>query len=296
MISPMSFPDRLLASVRASKSVAVVGLDPRPDQLPAEFAGGKPADSIAAFNRALLDAVAGKCCAVKPNAAFYERLGPSGMVALAGTLKFARERGLLTIADVKRCDVTDTAKAYAEWCTAWGCDAITAAPWLGSDSSLPFVEGCNAGGTGVFFLVKTSNAGSGDFQDRDVAGEPLYLHVARAVAKWGEGTGAWSAVGAVVGATHPEQAVKIRAAMPRTIFLVPGYGAQGGTAAGVRAAANAKGDGVIAVAGRSVAMAWTREPWKSKFGEAKWREAVAASLDDMNRDLVAAGVADGWLA
>src|SRR6185503_18170890 len=124
-------------------------------------------------------------------------------------------------------------------------DAITAAPWLGADSSLPFVEACNAGGTGVFFLVKTSNPGSGDFQDRDIAGEPLYLHVARSVAKWGDGPGRWSPVGAVVGATHPEQAAKIRAAMPRTIFLVPGYGAQGGTAAGVRAAADAKGDGVI---------------------------------------------------
>lgn len=291
----MSFPDRLLAAVRSSKSVAVVGLDPRPDQLPAEFAGKKPAEAIAAFNRALLEEVAGKCCAVKPNAAFYERLGPAGMEALADTLRHARHHSLLTIADVKRCDVTDTAKAYAEWCAAWECDAITAAPWLGADSSLPFVDAGRTGGTGVFFLVKTSNPGSGDFQDRDVAGEPLYLHVARAVAKWGEGPGAWSAVGAVVGATHPEQAAKIRAAMPRTVFLVPGYGAQGGTAAGVRAAADAKGDGVIAVAGRSVAMAWTRDPWKSKFGEGRWREAVVASLNDMNRDLAAAGVAGGWL-
>lgn len=292
----MNFPDRLLAAVRASKSVAVLGLDPRPEQLPAEFAGLKPAAAVAAFNRALLDTVAGKCCSVKPNAAFYERLGPAGMETLSDTLGHARKRGMLSIADVKRCDVTDTAKAYAEWCAVWGCDAITAAPWLGADSSLPFVEACNAGGTGVFFLVKTSNPGSGDFQDRDVAGEPLFMHVAKSVSKWGEGAGPWSAVGAVVGATHPTQAALIRAAMPRTIFLVPGYGAQGGTAAGVRAAANAKGDGVVAVAGRSVAMAWTRDPWKSKFGEAKWREAVAASLDDMNRDLAAAGVGSGWLA
>lgn len=292
----MTFADRLLAAVRAARSVAVVGLDPRPDQLPAEFAGRPPARAVADFNRALLEAVRGACCAVKPNAAFYERLGPAGMDALAETLGHARALGLLTVADVKRCDVTDTAAAYAEWCAAWGCDAVTAAPWLGADSSLPFVAAARAAGTGVFFLVKTSNPGSGDFQDRAVDGEPLYLHVARAVAAWGAGAGAWSDVGAVVGATHPAQGAEIRAAMPRAIFLVPGYGAQGGTAAGVRAAADPRGDGVVAVAGRSVAMAWTREPWKSRFGDARWREAVTASLRAMNDDLAAAGVGSGWTA
>ena len=290
------FAERLVAAMRRTRSVAVVGFDPRPEQLPSEFAGAAPAKAVAAFNRALLETVAPLACAVKPNAAFYERLGPAGMEALADTLAEARRLGVLTIADVKRCDVTDTAKAYAEWCAAWGCDAITASPWLGADSSLPYVEAGAAGGTGVFFLVKTSNPGSGEFQDRDVAGEPMFLHVARAVAKWGETSARWSDVGAVVGATHPDQAARIRAAMPKTVFLVPGYGAQGGTAAGVRAACDADGAGVVAVAGRSVAAAWTREPWKGQFGEKRWREAVAASLQAMNADLAAAGISSDWRA
>jgi orotidine-5'-phosphate decarboxylase len=290
----MSFAERLVGAAKRARSVAVPGLDPRPEQLPAEFSGLAPVEAVAAFNRELLAAVAGRCAAVKPNAAFYERLGPPGMRALAETIAAAKKLGLLVIADVKRGDVTETAKAYGEWAAAWGCDAITAMPWLGADSSLPFVEAGRAAGTGVFFLVKTSNPGSGEFQDRDVDGEPFYMHVARAVSAWGAGSDTWSDVGAVVGATHPAQAGPIRAAMPRTIFLVPGYGAQGGTAAGVRAAADAGGRGVVAVAGRSVAAAWTREPGKSKHGEKGWRAAVTDALDAMNADLASAGISADW--
>jgi orotidine-5'-phosphate decarboxylase len=155
----------------------------------------------------------------------------------------------------------------------------------------PFIEEAKKRDGGLFVLVKTSNPGSGDFQDRLIDGRPLYLHVADRVAQWGSGlmgkTG-WSSVGAVVGATHPEQAVQVREALPHAFFLAPGYGAQGATAADLKACFGRDGLGAICNASRSVIFAYEKEPWKSKFAGAPWSRAVAAAAEAMKKDINAA--------
>src|SRR5262245_42473589 len=238
-----NFADRLADAVAAKKSRVVVGLDPRLENLPPALQGGakddieRAAQAILEWGGGVIEAVREHAVAVKPQVAFYERLGPFGMATYFALCRHARKQGLLVIGDVKRGDVPDTAKAYAEaHFTAFGCDAITVNPWLGSDAMAPFIEQAKKSNGGLFVLVKTSNAGSGDLQDLQVDGCPLCLHVAGKVAAWGReliGSCGYSSVGAVVGATHPDQAAVIRKAVPTVPFLVPGYGAQGATAADI---------------------------------------------------------------
>ena len=204
----------------------------------------------------------------------------------------AVEEGLLVIGDVKRGDVPETAKAYAEaHLDTFSCDAITVNPYLGSDSMEPFIEEARKRDGGLFVLVKTSNPGSGDFQDRLIDGRPLFLHVADRVAQWGSGLMGkygWSSVGAVVGATHPQQAVQAREALPHAFFLVPGYGAQGATAADLKSCFGREGLGAVVNASRSVIFAYEKEPWKSKFAGDRWPKAVAAAAEAMKKDINAA--------
>jgi orotidine-5'-phosphate decarboxylase len=236
----------------------------------------------------VIDVVAERVPAIKPQAAFFEECGPAGMVALGNVVKYARDKGLLVIMDGKRNDIGSTAEAYARGYlgreSAWGCDALTISPYLGADSLEPFINVANERGAGLFVLVKTSNPGSGMLQDRLIDGEPL----SRVVAKYVEeqsaanvGECGYGSAGAVVGATYPEQLAELRSAMPHTWFLVPGYGSQGGMAKDVAPGFDANGLGAVINNSRGVIFAYQRPEYEERFGEARWQEAVAAATDDM---------------
>jgi orotidine-5'-phosphate decarboxylase len=288
------FGDRLAAAVRRLKNPVVVGLDPRREQLPPGIEdGGLPGDwncSAAAFEtfcRGVIDVVAPLVPAVKPQAACFEQLGPAGMQALGNVGQYAAGAGLLVIMDGKRNDIGSTATAYADGFlgreSAWGADALTVSPYLGDDSLRPFVEVARARGAGLFILVKTSNPGGGQFQDLLADGRPLYRHVGDYVERLaGETLGAagYGSVGAVVGATYPEQLAELRAAMPRTWFLVPGFGSQGGQAADVAGAFDREGLGAVINNSRGIIFAHAK-PQYARFGAARWQEAVAAATQDM---------------
>jgi orotidine-5'-phosphate decarboxylase len=222
---------------------------------------------------------------VKPQIAFYEKLGPYGIVAYFATCKHARDNGLLVIGDVKRGDVPDTAKAYSDaHFHAFPADAITVNAFFGTDGMEPFIQGAQKVGGGLFVLVKTSNPKSGEIQDLPVEGRPLYLHLAEKVAAWGagvKGESGYSSVGAVVGATHPRQAAEIRAALPKAFFLVPGYGAQGGKAEDLKACFNPDGLGAVVNSSRGIITAWEKDPYRGL----PWEKAVEKAVVDMKADI-----------
>jgi len=286
-----NFADRLVDAIKAKKSRVVVGLDPRLESLPEEFKHGAAKDieragrALLDFNAALIDIVKDHAVAVKPQIAFYEKLGPYGVVAYFATCKHARDNGLLVIGDVKRGDVPDTAKAYSDaHFYAFPADAITVNPFFGSDGMAPFVDGAKKVGGGLFVLVKTSNPKSGEIQDLNVEGRPLYMHIAEKVGVWGAslvGESGYSAVGAVVGATHPKQAAEIRAALPKAFFLVPGYGAQGGKAEDLKACFNPDGLGAVVNSSRGIITAWEKDAYKGM----PWEKAVAKAVVDMKADI-----------
>ena len=296
---PTHFAERLKAEAARKRSQVVVGLDPRAGQLPPELRppGAGPrelAHAFVAFGQGVVEAVAPHAVAVKPQVAFYEALGCEGMRAYAQTIRAARQAGLLVIADVKRSDIATTAAAYAAGhlgAPASGdfvADAITVNPYLGEDGVRPFIEQAAAHGGGVFALVKTSNPSSADVQDLDCGGRPLYERVAALVERWGEpyrGASGYSALGAVVGATYPQELARLRELMPHTPFLVPGFGAQGGAVAEVRAAFDADGYGAVVSSSRGIIFAWEREPYRTQFGPGRWREAVAAAAAEMRQQL-----------
>jgi len=286
-----NFADRLVDAIKAKKSRVVVGLDPRLESLPEEFKHGAAKDieragrALLDFNAALIDIVKDHAVAVKPQIAFYEKLGPYGVVAYFATCKHARDNGLLVIGDVKRGDVPDTAKAYSDaHFYAFPADAITVNPFFGSDGMAPFVDGAQKVGGGLFVLVKTSNPKSGEIQDLNVEGRTLYMHIAEKVGVWGAplvGESGYSAVGAVVGATHPKQAAEIRAALPKAFFLVPGYGAQGGKAEDLKACFNPDGLGAVVNSSRGIITAWEKDAYKGM----PWEKAVAKAVVDMKADI-----------
>ena len=238
-----------------------------------------------AFNLEILRLVRDHVAAVKPQIAFYEKLGLPGLEAYAETCRRAREEGILVIGDVKRGDVPDTAKAYADaHFTAFPADAITVNPFFGTDGIEPFTLAAQKVGGGLFVLVKTSNPRSGEIQDLPVNGQPLYLHLAKKVAEWGaglKGSGGYSDVGAVVGATHPKQAAEIRAALPEAFFLVPGYGAQGATAQDLVPCFNKDGLGAVVNSSRGIITAWEKEAYKGL----PWQKAVEKAVIDMKADI-----------
>jgi orotidine-5'-phosphate decarboxylase len=295
------FADRLTAAVRRCGNPVVVGLDPRYEQLPDGLRRGdgtpgraQQAEAYAIFCRGLIDVVAELVPAVKPQAAFFEQLGPRGMAVLAQVIDYARQKGLLVILDGKRNDIGSTASAYAEGylghapASAWGADALTVSPYLGDDSIRPFVEIASRRGAGIFVLVKTSNPGGPALQDLVADGRPIYRHVAEhveALASQTTGQCGYGLVGAVVGATYPRQAAELRAAMPHTWFLVPGYGSQGATAADVAGAFDDRGLGGIVNSSRAIIFAHARPEFAAKFGAARWQEAVAAATRQMIAEL-----------
>lgn len=303
-MSTTSFADRLAAACAKCGNPVVVGIDPRFEQLPAPLTAGVDpknrdavAEAFARFGCALIDVVAPLVPAVKPQLAFYEQLGVEGMIALKTIVDHARRAGLLVILDGKRNDIGSTAEAYADGLlgahSPWGGDALTVSPYLGHDSLEPFVKTATERSAGLFVLVKTSNPGGGQFQDRPLVettggSQTLYRLVAAEVERLSAatvGTSGYGIVGAVVGATYPEQMAELRAAMPRTIFLVPGYGSQGGTAKDCAAAFDAKGNGAVVNNSRGIIFAHSRKPYAEKFGAAQWQRAVEAATRDMIAEL-----------
>ena len=265
-----------------------MGIDPRWDSLPEPVkAGGDPPTAFRLFGTRVIEAVQDIAVAVKPQVAFFERYGWRGMETFEALCRLARERGILVIGDLKRGDIGSTAEAYAEgWLGEKGVlDAITANPYLGEDSLEPFVRVARENGRGLFVLVRTSNPSARDLQDLGVAeasGAPLYRRVGELVRKWGErdvGESGYSFVGAVVGATYPEEAGELRKALPTVPFLVPGYGAQGGSAADVAPAFDAQGLGAVVNSSRGVIFAHSKEPYASQFGEKRFDEAVRAAAE-----------------
>lgn len=292
-----SFSDRLHAAIVAKKTPAMVGLDPRVGQLPPAI---KPksddpkaiADSYLQFCTGVIEAVSPHVGVVKPQAAFFEQLGPAGMMALAEVVAVARKAGLIVVLDGKRNDIGSTAAAYADGYlgvnSAWGADSLTISPYLGEDSLTPFVETAVEREAGLFVLVRTSNPGAGMFQDLVADGRPAYEHVAakvEAMAAATVGDCGLGAVGAVVGATWPKQLVELRTIMPHAWILVPGFGAQGGTAADTAGAFRSDGAGAVVNSSRGVIFAYEREPYATKFGPERWQEAVAAAAEEMVRQL-----------
>lgn len=293
----LSFPDRLDAAVQGRGNPVLVGIDPLPEELPESLLPkGQDADlasqaaAVGTFCRGVIDAVAPLVAAVKLQAAFFELLGPAGTAVMAEVIGYARQSGLLVIFDGKRNDIGSTAKAYArgilgrEGQSPWGADAITVNPYLGDDSLKPFVDTAAERAAGVFVLVKTSNPGGGLFQDLVADGRPLYRHVAIHVEKLARqtvGRCGYGAVGGVVGATYPEQLAELRAAMPHAWFLVPGFGAQGGTARDVAAAFDDRGRGAIVNSSRGIIFAYRRSPYAQRFGPPRWQDAVDAATRDM---------------
>jgi orotidine-5'-phosphate decarboxylase len=282
-----SFSDRLAEAVR-KKGPLCVGIDPRWESLPKSFriypSRDGAAEGCEQFSLRVLELVAPYCGIVKPQAAFFELYGFRGMEALDGVLHQAKEMGFVTILDAKRGDIASTATAYADaafgGCTingetfpVWDADSLTINPYLGRDAVEPFLTAAKKSDRGVFVLVRTSNPGAGLFQDLVCDGKPVYRHVADEVVRWNASTlGACGLgdVGAVVGATHPRELAELRAAMPNVWFLVPGYGAQGGTAADVKVAYRADGLGAIVNSSRGVTFPFHPDDpdWEAKIVEA----------------------------
>ena len=308
-----NFADKLIEAVKAKGNPICVGLDPRLNKIPkylkdAALDGNKTpteaaADAIIAFNEGIIDAVADIVPVVKPQIAFYEMFGHQGIRAYEHTLRYAKDKGLVTIADAKRNDIGSTAVAYAQAFLGevemfegehevvmpiFDADSLTVTPYLGWDGVRPFVEECAKYGKGIFTLVKTSNPSSGDLQDLILSSHqelPLHEIVGSLVDSWGldhVGDSGYSCVGCVVGATYPEQAKKLRKIMPNSIFLVPGYGAQGGGAADVVPCFNEDGLGAVVNSSRGIIHAYEK---LDGFDERTFAEASRKACEMMAEDL-----------
>lgn len=304
------FGDQLIAAISKKGTPICVGLDPRLADIPsfikdakvAEFGStfSAAAETIITFNKGIIDAVFDLVPVLKPQIAFYEQYGAAGLHAFEETVKYAHAKGLLVIADAKRNDIGSTAEAYArafighvdvfgEEVSSVNADALTVTPYLGYDGIKPFLEQCRAHEKGIFVLVKTSNPSSGDLQDLGVVHNKKEIHLyevmGQLVDSWGAdfiGESGFSSVGAVVGATYPEQAKMLRKLMPHTIFLVPGYGAQGGSAKDVAPCFTKDGRGAIVNSSREIIFAWKKS---EKYGEKGYAEAARAAVEKMKKDL-----------
>jgi len=299
----VQFADRLITAIRRVGNPVLVGIDPRVEDLPPGFLDKFPAgragvaEAFREFGCGVVDAVAGLAPAVKFQSAFYEMFGPEGVAALHASAEHARGRGLVVVMDAKRGDIGSTAEAYARAYLgrspvgeslepAWSADALTVNPYLGSDGIAPFIKVAARENKGLFVLVRTSNATAGEFQDLIADGKPIYRHVAEHLARWGAdhvGESGYSLAGAVVGATYPGQLAELREALPGVLFLVPGYGAQGGSAADTAAAFDADGLGAIVNSSRGLTFAYQR-PAFARFG-ADWQRAIQEAVREMADDL-----------
>lgn len=301
--------DILIDKIKEKNNPTVMGLDPRYDMIPecirnkyAENLSGA-CDAIFEFNKALIDATYDIVPAVKPQIAFYEMFGLEGLRAFNETCKYAREKGMLVIADIKRGDIGTTAQGYSnafigktpigalEY-SIYDVDFVTLNPYMGIDSIKPFIDDCRKYQKGMFVLVKTSNKSSGDLQDLKLEnGKTIYETVADLVNEWGKdsvGEYGYSDVSAVVGATYPKQIEELRSIMPAGFFLIPGYGAQGGKAEEIALGFDKNGLGGIVNASRSLMCAYKSDRWKDKYTEEQFAEATRAEAIRMRDELNAA--------
>lgn len=285
--------DRLIAAIREKRNPTALGLDTRIEYVPHEFASKfeQPSEAVYGFNAAILEGLSDIVPCVKIQAAYYELMGIDGMICMKDTIAEARRLGYVVILDAKRGDIGATAEAYSLAYLGseapFAVDFMTVNPYLGFDGIAPFIADCAETGRGIFVLVKTSNPSSGEFQDvLTQGGKPIYSLVGERVAGWGEsliGREGYSSVGAVVGATYPEQGAALRQAMPHTFFLVPGYGAQGASARGLAGCFDESGGGAVVNASRSLICAYKKARSLDFVAEAR-REAIRMR-DDLASEL-----------
>ncbi len=300
--------DQLVAKIKKTQAPIVVGLDPMLNYIPEQvqkkafeekgetLAGA--AEAIWQFNKAIVDTIYDLIPAVKPQIAMYEQFGVEGVIVFKKTVDYCKEKGLVVIGDVKRGDIGSTSEAYAvghlgkvqvgsQTYAGFDEDFATVNPYLGSDGVKPFIKVCKENNRGIFVLVKTSNPSSGELQDKLVDGKPLYELVGKMVDEWGSdciGESGFSEVGAVVGATYPDQGRILRAIMPKTYILVPGYGAQGGKGKDLVHFFNEDGLGAIVNSSRGIIAAYKQEAY-AKFGAEHFADASRQAVLDMIADI-----------
>lgn len=297
--------DRLIEKIKEMNNPTVMGLDPRYEMLPECVTQKYPknlegaAQAIIEFNQKLIDATCDIIPAIKPQIAFYEMYGIPGMKAFQETCKYAKEKGMIVIADIKRGDIGSTAAGYSNAYlgkttigeveeSLYDIDFVTVNPYMGTDCVKPFIEDCKKYNKGLFILVKTSNPSSGELQDvKFENGEEVYKRVANLVEKWGEelrGEKGYSSIAAVVGATYPKQLEELRSLAPHTFFLIPGYGAQGGKAEDIALGFDSNGIGGIINASRSLMCAYKSDKWKDIYQE-DYAQATRAEAMRMKEEL-----------
>lgn len=299
--------NKLMKKIKEKNAPIVVGLDPMMKFIPefikkdafekyGETLQGA-AEAIWQYNKGIIDEVYDLIPAVKPQIAMYEQFGIEGLIAFQKTVDYCKEKGLIVIGDIKRGDIGSTSEAYAvghlgkvtvgsKSYYGFGEDFVTVNPYLGTDGVKPFIDICKQENKGIFVLVKTSNPSSGEFQDRIIDGRPLYEWVGEKVADWGADHMGddYSYVGAVVGATYPEQGKVLRKLMPNTLILVPGYGAQGGKGADLVHFFREDGTGAIVNSSRGIIAAYQQEKYAS-YGERGYAKASRAAVLDMIEDI-----------
>lgn len=309
--------NKLVSKIQKTGAPIVVGLDPTMKFVPehiqkkafAEYGETMKgaAEAIWQYNKAIVDAVYDLIPAVKPQIAMYEQFGIEGLIAFQKTVEYCKQKDLVVIGDVKRGDIGSTSEAYAvghlgqvkvgdTMCRGFDEDFVTVNPYLGSDGVKPFIKVCQEEKKGIFVLVKTSNPSSGELQDRLVKSKeeggsdrPLYEIVGEQVAAWGaECMGdSYSYVGAVVGATYPEQGKVLRKIMPKAFILVPGYGAQGGKGADLVHFFNQDGLGAIVNSSRGIIAAYQQEQY-AQYGAQNFADASRAAVLAMKEDIAQA--------
>ena len=299
--------NKLVDKIKKQNAPVVVGLDPMMKFVPKHLQDAAfkeygetlegAAEAIWQFNKAIIDNIYDIVPAVKPQVAMYEQFGIPGMIAFKKTVDYCHEKDMVVIGDVKRGDIGSTSEAYAvahlgkvkignKEIAAFDEDFATVNPYLGTDGIKPFIDVCKEENKGLFILVKTSNPSSGEFQDRLIDGRPLYEWVGEKVAKWGEEHmgNDYSYIGAVVGATYPEMGKVLRKVMPKSYILVPGYGAQGGTADGLKPYFNEDGLGAIVNSSRGIICAYKQDKY-AKFGSLNYADASRQAVIDMIEDI-----------
>ena len=298
--------DKLIGKIQETNNPTVMGLHPRYEMLPKCVTSKYSKDlegvvqAIIEFNKKLIDATCDIIPAIKPQIAFYEMYGIPGMKAFKETCKYAKEKGVLVIADIKRGDIGSTATGYSNAYlgktqigdkeeSIYDVEFVTVNPYMGTDCVKPFIDDCKKYDKGIFILVKTSNPSSGELQDIKLEnGEEVYKRVASLVEKWGEdlrGENGYSSVAAVVGATYPKQLEELRNLAPHTFFLIPGYGAQGGKAEDIALGFDKNGIGGIINASRSLMCAYKSDKWKDVYQEDEYAKATRAEAIRMKEEL-----------
>ncbi len=298
--------DKLIEKIKQLNSPVVMGLDPRYDMIP-ECVRNKydktldgVGKAILEYNKALIDSTYDIIPAIKPQMAFYEMFGLPGIKTFTETCKYAKEKGMIVIADNKRGDIGSTAKGYSNAYLGktkigeieediFDVDFMTVNPYMGSDCVEPFIEDCKKYNKGIFILAKTSNPSSGELQDEKLEnGQEVYKKVINLIEKWGKdlrGEYGYSSIAAVVGATYPKQLKELRQLAPHTFFLIPGYGAQGGKAEDIALGFDKNGIGGIVNASRSLMCAYKKEDWKKTHKEEDYALATREEAIKMNKEL-----------